>query len=102
MLENFELSLKSKEIIKKTLNVDSLDEIIDMDYRSSRKSFKPLNFRESMMQQIRLFFMWLLFSEKCTCKKGLKENEDAGCYLCSRHFRLLPEIQYRIINLLND
>ena len=31
-MENFELSVKSKEIIKETLGVDSLDEVIDMDY----------------------------------------------------------------------
>lgn len=101
MNENFELSSKAKKIIRETLNVDSLDEIIDMDYRSSRK-FKPLNFRERMMQRIRLFFMWILFFEKCTCKEGLKENEDAGCYLCSRNFRLLPEIRYRIMNFLSE
>lgn len=102
MNENFELSSKSKKIIKETLNVDSLDKIIDMDYHSSRKSFLPLSFRERMMQQIRLFFMWILFFEKCICKKGLKVNEDAGCYLCSRNFRLLHEIKYRLIRLLSE
>lgn len=49
------------------------------------------------MKRIRIFFMNLLFNEKCTCHKYNKEGEAAGCYICSNSFKLIPEIIKRFL-----
>lgn len=48
------------------------------------------------MSEIRKFFMWLLFNEKCTCDMHTNRDEAARCYICSPHFRLISEIRRRV------
>jgi len=43
-----------------------------------------------MMKKIRKFWMYVLFGEICDCDKHNGEGEAAGCYICSKHFRLIP------------
>ena len=70
--ENFELSSQSKNIIKKTLNINSLDEVIDMDYSSSRSSLQLLNLRKRIVRQIHLFLVHTHYFSKNVFTKILK------------------------------
>jgi hypothetical protein len=37
--------------------------------------------------------MWFLFNDRCDChiiNDNDNEDEAAGCYICSPHFRMIP------------
>ena len=53
------------------------------------------------MRTIRKFLMWLFFNETCTCDRVSDENTDAGCYICSPHFRFLPHL-FNFLNRVLD